>query len=34
MEPQVISKLDSFENQSDGASDIQPLKIRVPRELV
>ncbi len=34
IDPKVISKLDSSENQSDSESDIQPLKLRVPRELV
>jgi hypothetical protein len=34
VDPKVISNLESSENQSDNESDIQPLKLRVPRELV
>jgi hypothetical protein len=33
-DPKVISKLDSTRNQSDDESDIQPLKLHVPQELV
>ncbi len=34
LDPKVISNLEPSENQSDSESDIQPLKLRVPRELV
>ncbi len=34
LEAKVISKLESSENQLDDESDIQPLKLRVPRDLV
>ncbi len=34
LEAKVMSKLESSENQLDSESDIQPLKLRVPRELV
>jgi hypothetical protein len=34
VDPKVISNLEAFENQSDSESDIQPLKLRVPRDLV
>lgn len=34
LEPKVISKLELSENQSESESDIQSLKLRVPRDLV
>ncbi len=34
LDPKVISNLEPSENQLDSESDIQPLKLRVPRELV
>ncbi len=34
LDPKVISNLELSENQLDSESDIQPLKLRVPRELV
>jgi hypothetical protein len=34
VDPKVISNLELSENQLDSESDIQPLKLRVPRELV
>lgn len=34
VEPKMISKLESPDNQSDSESDVQPLKLRVPRELI
>ncbi|MBD1804064.1 hypothetical protein H6F98_01060 [Microcoleus sp. FACHB-SPT15] len=34
VEPKVISELESPRNQLEDESDIQPLKLRVPRELV
>ena len=34
LDPKVISNLEPSENQLDSESDIQPLKLRVPRDLV
>ncbi len=34
VDPKVISNLEPSENQLDSESDIQPLKLRVPRDLV
>ena len=33
-DPKVISNLEPSKNQLDSESDIQPLKLRVPRDLV